>query len=84
MREVHAILSTIAISSILHALNEALILAKAPANALLPFLLLGRCVIAVASITAHKRWTNDKTGVDPLFNVFISVVVPIVVHQFWN
>jgi hypothetical protein len=83
MREIHAILSTIAISSILHALNDALILPNVPANAALPFLLMGRCIIAVVSIAAHKRLTNDETGVDPSFTVFISVVVPIAVHQFW-
>jgi hypothetical protein len=83
MREVHAILSTIAISSILHALNEALILPNALANTALPFPLTGRSVIAAASMTASKGLTNDKTGVDPLFTVFISFVVPIAVNQFW-
>jgi hypothetical protein len=82
MREVHAILSTIAISSIPHAFNEALILPNAPANAALPFLLIGRGVIAAASMTAYKGLTNDKTGVNPLFAVSISFVVPIAVNQF--
>jgi hypothetical protein len=49
----------------------------------LPFLLIGRGVIAAASMTAYKGLANDKTGVDPLFTVFISFVVPIAVNQFW-
>lgn len=53
MREVHAILSTIAISSIFHALNEALILSKVAEDASLIFLLLGRCIVGAASMAIH-------------------------------
>ena len=84
MREVHAILATIAISSIMHAFNEAMVLSRAPAEAALMFVWIGRCAIGVATIAAHKRLTNDKTGVDPLFTVFIAIVVPVAVHQFWT
>lgn len=84
MREVHAILATIAISSIMHAFNEALVLSRAPAEAAFMFLLMGRLAIAAASVSIHKRLSSDETGVDPLFNVFITVVVPVAVHQFWT
>lgn len=84
MREIHAILATIAISSIMHTFNEALVLSRAPAEAAFMFLLIGRLTIAAASVSIHKRLSNDKTGVNPLFNIFISIVVPLAVHQFWT
>lgn len=84
MHEVHASLSTIAISLILHTLNEALIFSKIAEDTSLILLLLGRCVIGAASMAILQRLSNDKTGVDPLFNIFITIMVPVAVHQFWT
>lgn len=83
MREVHAILLTIAIASCLNAANEALVSAKAPENAEFAFVMIGRLVAGAVSVSIHRRISTDHTGVDPLFNIFISAVVPFAVHQFW-
>lgn len=83
MREVHAILTTIAIAAFLNALNEALVLRVAQVDAEFAFLMMGRLVAGAVSVSIHRRLSADSTGVDLLFNIFISGVVPVAVHQFW-